>query len=124
METYKYREGVESGEKLNINSLSQLYAEVFAGPPWNEYTKSQGCNTFFGLDTKPGDLCPDCKDLLQRAYPTHDTIIHITSELNRPNAILTTIESEKQIVGFAWGFSYNNCSEFISEKYRTEEMKN
>ncbi|HLD26751.1 MAG TPA: GNAT family N-acetyltransferase [Patescibacteria group bacterium] len=123
MEKYHYKEKGKTKERLNMISLAKLYAEVFALSPWNEYTKSQGCNTFFGLDTKPGSLCPHCKDMLQEAYPIQDTILHIKSELDRPNSLLTIIENEKQIIGFAWGFSYKNCSEFISEKYRTDEMK-
>ncbi len=103
--------------------LAILYAQVFAGPPWNEFTRSINCDTFFGLETNVGDMCPNCGDLLEEAYPVENTISYIGKELSRPNAFLITRFEDENLVGFAWGFSYENPEKFLKEKYKTEEMR-
>lgn len=114
----------EAKEQDRLTNLAKLYAEVFAGPPWNEFTKSVGCDRFFGQDTRIGDPCPTCYDILQEAYPLEETILYIQKELSRPNAVLALLEKESLIIGFAWGFSYDSSTSFIEEKYKTKEMKN
>lgn len=114
-----------SVERLNesdIDAVADLYAKVFAIPPWNEYTRCKGCSKFFGLETKSGDSCPNCSGALKPAYPQDETISYIKKEIARPDAICLTIK-ESPLNGFAWGFSYGSPDDFAREKYQTEEMQ-
>ncbi|HLC94500.1 MAG TPA: GNAT family N-acetyltransferase [Patescibacteria group bacterium] len=113
----------ESKERSRLTNLACLYAEIFAGPPWNEFTRSPGCSMFFGQDTKIGDMCPNCGDMLKEAYPLDESVSYLKKELARPNALLTLLEKDENIIGFAWGFSYENPTGFTDQKYKTKEMR-
>jgi hypothetical protein len=110
----------------DLESLAQLYARVFADEPWNEYTICPTSGTFFGRDTKPGDMCEECKTSLQLAYPLKQTAEYITGELSRDNAaawLLRDGQCDDKIVGFTWGFAYESPEAFAQAKYKTPEMQ-
>lgn len=108
--------------ETELSKLAELYTEVFAGPPWNEYTRCGDCFEFFGLESNPGGSCSNCGAKLVLAYPKEDTMNYIVKESNRPDATILVIKRSK-IKAFAWGFSYNSPDEFVEEKYRTPEMQ-
>src|SRR3989344_3515203 len=116
-------ERIEAG----FGELAELYADVFAGPPWNEYTQC-ACNKYFGRETRAGDICPDgeCQNrsILVPAYPRIETGEKIKKECARPDAVTFVIKKGQDIVGFSWGFSYQSPEEFAIEKYRTDGVRN
>jgi GNAT superfamily N-acetyltransferase len=112
----------------DLESLAKLYALVFAGKPWNEYTVCPANGTFFGTDTKPDDTCPeaDCGATLQPAYPLEQTKDYITGELARSDAALLLLRDEErdgELVGFSWGFSYDSPEALAAAKYKTPAMQ-
>lgn len=111
-----------------LEALSRLYARVFAGGPWNEYTVCPTNGTFFGTDTKPEDSCPEagCGATLQPAYPLEQTKGYITGELARSDAALLLLrdqERDGKLVGFSWGFSYDSPEALATAKYKTPAMQ-
>ncbi len=125
MEKLRYTD--EQFEKIRrgegFAQLAQLYAEVFADEPWNESTKSPSCGRYFGKYSKIGDPCPNCGDELAEAYPLNETASYIENALNRKGSVLTTLEDDGKIIGFAWGFICENPEELVREKYKTSEMQ-
>lgn len=112
----------------DLESLAKLYARVFAGEPWNEYTVCPTNGTFFGTDTKPEDNCPeaDCGATLQPAYPLEQTKDYIIGELARSDAALLLLRDEErdsELVGFSWGFSYDSPEALATAKYKTPAMQ-
>lgn len=112
----------------DLESLAKLYARVFAGEPWNEYTVCPTSGTFFGTDTKPEDTCQEagCGAKLQLAYPLEQTKSYIAGELARPNAALLLLRDEGlggELVGFSWGFSYDSPEALATAKYKTPAMQ-
>ena len=106
----------------DIPEVSRLYAQVFAGPPWNEYTICKK-GRFFGLDTEPEQVCGcGCRSRLTLAYPEDKTVGYITKEMNKRDARGVVIREDSEIIGFAWGY---RCSpgELTREKYRTRQMR-
>ena len=61
------------GDSRMLRNLAEIYAEVFAGPPWNEFTICPSSGEFFGKETKVGQKCPDCSSKLLPAYPLDET---------------------------------------------------
>jgi GNAT superfamily N-acetyltransferase len=109
-----------------LQALSSTYAEVFAGEPWNEWTRCPDEDVFFGKETNPGDSCSSCNVPLAPAYPLQETMEYIHKELQRPEAaawILFGRAPERAMSGFSWGFAYQSPEEFAAEKYRTAEMQ-
>lgn len=106
-----------------LPKIASLYAQVFAGPPWNEYTSCEQENKYFGLETSPESGCPNCGRPLTLAYPEQDTVSHITKEITKPDAIMFTIKDGVETVAFSWAFSYSNPSEFVIDKYRDSQEK-
>lgn len=111
----------------DLESLAKLYAQVFAGEPWNEYTVCPASGAFFGAATTPGETCPDddCHNRLEPAYPLDKTVDYITTELSRPDAALLLVKDAAradELVGFSWGFSFENPEDFVTSKYKTPEM--
>jgi hypothetical protein len=114
-------------EKLGLiktERIAKLYAEVFAGEPWNESTRCDECQAFFGPDTKVGDNCPTgiCCGVLSEAYPLEDTVSYIRREVARPNGRLAVLEGNGIVAGFAWGFEYQ-MNDFLTQKNRTESNR-
>lgn len=119
METIKFDPSVD------MEQLAKVYANVFAGPPWNENTMCGGCDQFFGLDTKAGQVCLNaCGNILKEAYPLGDTSEYITDETSRQDATARLIKLDGGIVAFGWGFVYPNPETFAGEKYKTAPMQN
>lgn len=110
--------------KKDLTPTAKLYAEVFAGPPWNEYTKCTGCKEFFGLESKPKLPCNNCGQELTLAYPINETERHIINEISRKDASIFVLKKQEDIIGFVWGFSYESPDDFVKEKYRTSQMQN
>lgn len=111
-----------------LESLAGLYARVFAGGPWNEYTVCPKSGTFFGRETQPDEACPEvgCGASLQPAYPLEQTKGHITGELSRPDAALLLLRDQERdgdLVGFSWGFSYDGPEALAIAKYKTPAMQ-
>ena len=95
--------------------LALTYARVFAGDPWNEVSQCQD-----GFSACPvGTLCDTCGDIRQEAYPVGEQMQVISRELQRPAAACFVLEDTQrdQIVGFSWGFGYENVDEFVQQKY-------
>jgi len=107
----------------DLANTASLYANIFSGPPWNEYTQCTVDKIFFGKETKPGELCNKCGSELVLAYPLDETKDYIKKEYSRPNSSFLIAKSRTELIGFAWGFIYNQPSDFVTEKYRTEEMQ-
>src|SRR5579872_2389650 len=80
----------------DIHQVADLFADVFAVDPWNEYTKCVGCSSFSGIDTHPGDTCPHCRNsTLQLAYPHDETVDLIKEAGSRPNATMLILDRTK-----------------------------
>lgn len=114
--------------QTDLESLASLYGRVFAGEPWREYTRCSLSSVFFGTETQPGEFCPeeDCEATLELAYPLAQTAEYITGELARPDAALLLLRDQArndELVGFTWGFAYQNPEEFAMSKYKTLEMQ-
>jgi len=132
-----------SGERLKLNkidsnpadlsppiteSLAGLYANVFAGDPWNEYSVCPATGDFFGTTVQWGEPCPneECDATLEPAYPLDQTVQYIRGELSRTDAtlfLLNDLNQNDEIVGFSWGFSYDSSEAFARDKYKTPEMQ-
>ncbi len=108
--------------------LAILYAGIFAGGPWREFTRCSNHPGFFGPETQVGDPCPEssCEGVLGRAYPVRETARYVEAELNRPGAALWLLRNggeQGQLVGFSWAFSYPSPEAFAEDKYATPEMQ-
>lgn len=110
------------GNNEAMSELAKTYAEVFAGPPWNEYTQCKESGKFFGKNTQPNTLCPDGDGNLVLAYPIEDTISYIDKEISQPNSVMFVGYDKNGIVAFTWGYSYS-VDKFVKEKYRSAEMQ-
>lgn len=123
-ENIQVKPGVENFVPwVDLGITADLYAEIFAGPPWNEYTNCGGCKKFFGLQTKPGDNCGSCGMELALAYPFEETKEYIIDETSRNNSSVFLMKKNDELVGFVWGYSYDSTEDFVKEKYRTPEMQ-
>lgn len=114
--------------KVKGMELARIYAEVFAGPPWSEYTRCSANGRFFGLNTVPGKSCATtecspCTGILDLVYPEVETANYIEGELSKTNAAAKIITEEGQILAFAWGFSLESPEAFAEEKYKTVKMQ-
>lgn len=119
METIKF------DPSIDMEQLAKVYANVFAGPPWNENTQCQGCDQFFGLNTQVGEACINtCGNMLTEAYPLEETSEYISDETSRQDATARLIKVNGEIVAFSWGFVYPNPETFAGEKYKTATMQN
>jgi hypothetical protein len=106
-----------------IESIVNLYAKVFAGPPWNEFCRCSCCNKFYGQEQSIGLPSPCCSESLIEAYPLAETSDYIIKELAEKNALLTyLVNFNNEIFGFAWGYQ-STPQQFAGEKYQTQEMR-
>lgn len=101
----------------DLDRVADLYANVFAAPPWNEYTKCDGCSSFSGRETQPGEVCPHCQNnTLQVAYP-HDETIGLVQEAGaRPNASMFVARRGEDILGFVWGYTHPSMEDLLESK--------
>jgi hypothetical protein len=112
--------------ETDLRTLSETYADVFAGEPWNEYTRCLQENTFYGRETAPGDSCAGCGAALTLAYPLDETIGNIRTELSRPDTaawLLFGPAPARELGGFSWGFTYESPEAFVAAKYNTPAMR-
>lgn len=95
--------------------IATAYARVFAGDPWNEVSR---CQERFWPDPV-GSQCDTCGEMRTEAYPLAEQIEVIAKEMQRPDAACFVLEDEQrdEIVGFSWGFAYENADAFIEDKY-------
>jgi hypothetical protein len=110
----------------NLAPWARLYAEAFAGEPWNEVGRCGECGTFY---PELGGNCINDGSLVGEAYPLAETIQYIKNEWTKPNCfvVLTRLTNEKAI-SFAWGYQIT-VEEFLAEKnaqdvVATEVFKN
>lgn len=101
-------------------TLAKLYAAVFAPSPWNEYTRCWDEDKFFGLETKPGEPCPNCGKTLGEAYPLDWTLKYIDEELGKKDAQLITKEYANELIGFGWGY-VEPVRELVVAKYKNTQ---
>ena len=109
--------------ETDLTPVANLYAQVFAGPPWNEYTVCSGCEKFSGLSTNPGEDCTSCGKMLTLAYPVEKTKNYIIKDANRDDAVGFIMKINSELAGFVWGYSYDSVDDFVNEKYKTSDMK-
>lgn len=95
--------------------IAVAYARVFAGDPWNEVSR---CQEGFWPDPV-GSQCDTCGEKRTEAYPLAGQIEVIAAEMQRPDAACFVLEDEQrdEVVGFSWGFAYENVDEFLDDKY-------
>lgn len=116
-------------KSINRNDLNQitevagLYANVFAGPPWNESTKCLTTGSFYGPDTQAGNPCPDCSTPLAEAYPIDETVEYILGELGKANPIGLLAFVNSELAGFSWGYQ-TTPEELAESKWKTPKMQN
>ncbi len=94
--------------KTDLSELTTLYVDVFADPPWNEYTMDKaGCGRWFGKQTTVGQICPSCgKCKLEPFYSPTETRQYIEEELDKSGANLLTVKATgTDLIGFAWGYN-------------------
>lgn len=101
----------------DVPEVARVYAEVFAGPPWNEWTKCAQEDRYFGKETQPGDSCPKCNSSLQLAYPLEPTMAYIKKETSRDGAFAFVGRYDGRIIAFSWMFNYASPEDFAREKY-------
>lgn len=108
-------------EKDKLLKLAKLYANAFAGDPWNEY---KVCKNFhnFGWKQRELTICTNCNQSLDLFYPVDKTVAYITDELTKKNSTLFTFEdSDGNVLAAGWGFECDIKE--LQEKYRTPAMK-
>ncbi len=109
--------------EVELREVAVLYAQVFAGPPWNEFTKCGNCSEFYGSQTKPGDPCEGCGSNLVLAYPEEETKDYIAGEMKKPGSFCCLAKKGDEIIGFAWGYTDQSPTELANQKYKTVEMQ-
>lgn len=105
-----------------IDRVAKLYADVFAGPPWNEATKCASTDSYYGLDQPVGSPCPDCQTPLLEAYPRQDTISYILKELGQINPVGLLAFVKEELAGFSWGYE-TTVEALVTSKWKTSEMQ-
>jgi len=111
------------GDRQLLESIAELYAQVFAGPPWNEFSRCPGCGRFYDQNNPIGSSSSCCGQQLVEAYPLEETINYIETELGKPNAVLVyLVNPNGEIIGFAWGYQ-TTPQDFVDNKYQTDQMR-
>ncbi len=114
---------INPADLSQVSQIASLYADVFAGPPWNEATKCLTSDSFYGLDTQAGSPCPDCSSPLTEAYPQFETTKYILGELGKTNPIGLLAFVNSELAGFSWGYQTTPEELAESTKWKTSEMK-
>lgn len=113
---------IDPTNSMLISRVADLYADVFAGPPWNEATKCLTSGSFYGPDTQAGAPCPDCKAPLSEAYPKDETTEYILGELGKTNPIGLLAFVNSELAGFSWGYQ-TTPNELAESKWKTPKMQ-
>ncbi len=106
-----------------VGQVADLYAKVFAGPPWNETTRCPTTSSFYGEETQVGSPCPDCRVPLLEAYPRDETVKYILGELGKTNPIGLLAFVNSELAGFSWGYQTRLDDLVSSTKWKTPEMR-
>ncbi len=89
-----------------LPSLTSLYRDVFAVPPWNEAYRCITCHASFGKDVNSDHTC--CGNPVVDYYPHQEISKRILHELSRTNARIAFATDDdasyEKITGFAWGW--------------------
>lgn len=93
----------ENNLEKNISGIANLYAKVFAFPPWNEAVKCDQDGQFKGLEIPVGSKC-DCGGTFIEAYPPKETLEYIQKESQKPGFKIIQITDKDKLVGFAWSY--------------------
>ncbi len=100
--------------------MAVLYAQVFAGEPWNERTRCPSCGAF---SPEEGGLCTRCSTKLVPAYPVRNMIEYFKEELGKEGSVLAyALDGARRPVAFAWGYP-TSIDQFVKSKYRTDGMR-
>jgi len=113
---------LDSTNSMLIYGVSDLYAKVFAGPPWNETTKCSTSGSYYGPESQAGLPCPDCSIPLSEAYPQAETASYILSELGKANPIGLLAFINNELAGFSWGYQ-TTPDKLVESKWKTPKMK-
>lgn len=111
--------------RSDLEPVAITYARVFAGPPWNENSLCQGdCQSYFGLETEPGQPCPDlsCQGTLTEAYPLSSTVRSFKFDALRPQSNVNALMRGNEVAGFSIGYPWT-AVDFANQKYRTDQMR-
>ncbi len=102
----------------DYEQLARLYVDVFADPPWNEFTvDKQGCGKYFGRNSQVGDECPACRNsVLEPFYDLKETKKYIQEDMAKTGSRLLIETKGGQPVGFGWGY-VETPDEFSLTKY-------
>lgn len=105
MESFKVQ-SCDIAEAVNrLPSITALYRDVFAAPPWNEAYRCPACGASFGKDVA-SDRC-SCGSRLEDYYPSEETGKNILMQLERVNARVALVvgsDASDDVHGFAWGW--------------------
>ncbi len=104
-----------------LSRLAVTYADVFAGEPWKEVSRCQHEDGF--SDQPVGSLCDIHATVRTPAYPLDETVEHIKTESEKPDAAFYLLEGDEGIAGFSWGYSYASIDEFLAAKYAGESAE-
>lgn len=116
------KETITNINQQDIPELAQVYALVFAGPPWNEVSKCSECGNFSGENVAQLTSCP-CGGVFKfPAYPIAETGKYINKELQQPDTQAVKVASPEEIVGFGWGYQTEGET-LARNKYSSLEMQ-
>ncbi|OGE31685.1 hypothetical protein A2631_00880 [Candidatus Daviesbacteria bacterium RIFCSPHIGHO2_01_FULL_44_29] len=115
----------------DAEELADVYAAVFAGPPWNEVTRCPVMpGRFFGSQTQPGQDCPDClvasqpkRTPLEVAYPKQEMVEYFAEETTKDGSLAligrpNSGPDQGRIVAFTWMYNYPDVKDFVKDKYQ------
>lgn len=114
---------IKSTDLGQVSQIADLYAGVFAGPPWNETTKCSTTGIFYGTETQIGSPCPDCEMPLLEAYPQDETTKYILGELGKSNPIGLLAYVNSELAGFSWGYQ-TSPDDLVNTKWKSQVMQN
>lgn len=110
----------------DIPATAQVYAEVFAGLPWQEVSKCNSCGEFGSSQPSERAKCSHCSSgkLSLEAYPDKETQKYIKKELAKMDALglLAVQMNLSKLIGFGWGYAMDG-KQFVKEKYKLAEMQ-
>ena len=101
--------------------LANVYQAAFAGPPWFEVGKCQGCGNF---SSEKDIFCPICANAVVEAYPTDQLIEEYFPTMlaqYTPGLIVLATDESGTIVGFSIG-GYTSLEDLILNKYQSEQI--
>ena len=109
---------------LQLPTITTLYKDVFAAPPWNEAYRCTCCNQSFGQDTPPNTQC--CDQSVVEYYPLDQTTEEIRQCLSLTRARIALALNDNDLVGFSWGWQdtleATNASKFSLKPEECEKL--